>query len=87
MLEQPAPDSAANGTCAVDDVAADIRVCHVCALPSHANVPTVTTHSRTAGVGSVAPDFDLPDATGTRYRLADLLTQGPVVLVFLRGFS
>ena len=36
-------------------------------------------------VGDEAPDFDLPDATGGRVRLSDLLRAGPVVLSFYRG--
>ena len=47
----------------------------------------MATHSRTAGVGSPAPDFDLPDAAGARYRLSELVKEGPVVIVFLRGFG
>jgi peroxiredoxin len=38
-------------------------------------------------VGSTAPDFELADAEGKSYRLSELLTDGPVVLVFLRGFG
>jgi peroxiredoxin Q/BCP len=33
-------------------------------------------------IGDIAPDFDLPDETGTRRRLSDLLETGPVVLYF-----
>ncbi|HSS08507.1 MAG TPA: hypothetical protein VLL25_01385 [Acidimicrobiales bacterium] len=47
----------------------------------------MATHSRTAGVGSTAPDFELADAAGSHYRLSELLKEGPVVLIFLRGFS
>lgn len=36
-------------------------------------------------VGSLAPDFTLPDAMGNRVRLHDLLAQGPIVLIFYRG--
>lgn len=36
-------------------------------------------------VGSKAPDFALPDATGKRVRLSELLAKGPVVLNFYRG--
>lgn len=36
-------------------------------------------------VGERVADFDLPDATGKRVRLQDLLDQGPVVLSFYRG--
>jgi peroxiredoxin len=37
------------------------------------------------GLGATAPQFDLPDADGTRIRLSDLLEAGSVVLVFYRG--
>ncbi|MGC8514105.1 MAG: peroxiredoxin-like family protein [Acidimicrobiales bacterium] len=37
------------------------------------------------GVGATAPDFDLPDATGTKVSLSTLLAKGPVVLAFYRG--
>ena len=37
------------------------------------------------GVGARAPEFTLPDAGGTKVALADLLTNGPVVLAFYRG--
>jgi len=46
----------------------------------------VPVHSKTASTGSPAPDFELPDAGGEVHRLSDLLAEGPVVLVFLRGF-
>src|SRR3954447_4471509 len=36
-------------------------------------------------VGDEAPDFELPDATGRRVRLSELLQDGPVVLSFYRG--
>ncbi len=36
-------------------------------------------------VGTVAPDFALPDASGRLRRLSDLLADGPVVLSFNRG--
>lgn len=35
--------------------------------------------------GDVAPDFELPDATGETVRLGNLLAHGPVVLSFYRG--
>jgi peroxiredoxin Q/BCP len=34
------------------------------------------------GTGDLAPDFTLPDQTGTERRLSDLLADGPVVLFF-----
>ncbi|MGH8916465.1 MAG: peroxiredoxin-like family protein [Acidimicrobiia bacterium] len=37
------------------------------------------------GEGDVAPDFELPDATGEAVRLSDVLSRGPVVLSFYRG--
>jgi len=36
-------------------------------------------------VGDHAPNFTLPDALGQSVTLADLLAQGPVVVVFYRG--
>jgi peroxiredoxin len=36
-------------------------------------------------VGAAAPDFALPDARGGQVSLADLLADGPLVLVFYRG--
>ena len=33
-------------------------------------------------VGDQAPDFELPDQTGTKLRLSELLENGPVVLFF-----
>lgn len=44
-------------------------------------------HSATAGVGSKAPDFSLPDRDGNQVSLGELLAAGPLVLVFLRGFG
>jgi peroxiredoxin len=35
--------------------------------------------------GELAPDFELDDVQGTRYRLSDFRGK-PVVLSFLRGF-
>jgi len=37
------------------------------------------------GVGAEVPDFELPDATGTKVSLSSLLAEGPVVLAFYRG--
>ena len=36
-------------------------------------------------VGATAPNFSLPNATGDRVDLADLLAEGPVVVAFYRG--
>jgi peroxiredoxin len=47
----------------------------------------MATHSRTASIGDVAPDFTLTDQHGTEVHLADASGRGPVVLVFLRGFG
>ncbi|WP_217169235.1 peroxiredoxin [Streptomyces sp. AC512_CC834] len=38
--------------------------------------------SRALGVGDTVEDFELPDETGTRRRLSELLADGPVVLFF-----
>lgn len=42
--------------------------------------------SETVPVGSQAPDFTLTSIAGEDVRLSDL-RDGPVVLVFLRGFQ
>lgn len=47
----------------------------------------MATHSTTAGEGTEAPRFTLPDAQGNPVTLDDLIARGPVVLVFLRGFT
>ena len=41
--------------------------------------------SETSQVGNPPPDFDLPDSTGRRRTLPELLTGGNMVLVFFRG--
>lgn len=46
----------------------------------------MSVHSRTATVGQPAPDFTLTDQHGDQFRLADASAEGPVVIVFLRGF-
>ena len=47
----------------------------------------MAVNSRTASVGSPAPDFALTDQHGSELHLTDALRAGPVVLVFLRGFG
>jgi peroxiredoxin len=47
----------------------------------------VSVHSRTAGVGTPAPDFTLTDQHGVPFQLSSVTASGPVVLVFLRGFG
>jgi peroxiredoxin len=47
----------------------------------------MAVHSETASVGTPAPDFTLTDQHGAEVHLADALSTGPVVLVFLRGFG
>jgi len=39
----------------------------------------------TPKVGTVAPDFELPDPTGAPRRLSELVSRGPLVLLFYRG--
>ena len=36
--------------------------------------------------GELAPDFELPDSTATPRRLSNLVTSGPLVLLFYRGY-
>lgn len=43
--------------------------------------------SRTATVGRPAPDFTLIDQHGAEFHLAEAVDDGPIVLVFLRGFG
>jgi peroxiredoxin len=47
----------------------------------------MSVHSRTAAVGQPAPDFTLTDQDDNEFHLVEAVTEGPVVLVFLRGFS
>jgi peroxiredoxin len=47
----------------------------------------MATHSTTASVGTQAPRFALPNERGETFALDEFLAQGPVVLVFLRGFA
>ena len=47
----------------------------------------MSVHSRTASVGTTAPDFTLDDQHGVPFNLAAATAAGPVVLVFLRGFG
>jgi len=37
-------------------------------------------------IGSIAPEFAANDSNGIKINLSDLIKNGPVVLVFLRGF-
>jgi peroxiredoxin len=37
-------------------------------------------------VGQIARDFELPDSTTTPQRLSLMTSQGPVVLLFYRGY-
>jgi len=37
-------------------------------------------------IGEKAPDFDLPSLSGERVRLSDVLEEGRVALIFLRGY-
>jgi peroxiredoxin len=47
----------------------------------------MSVHSRTAAVGMQAPDFALVDQHGDDVHLSEALGAGPIVLVFLRGFT
>ncbi len=47
----------------------------------------MSVNSRTATVGQPAPDFTLADQHGSEFHLADAVSNGPVVVVFLRGFG
>jgi hypothetical protein len=40
---------------------------------------------RTPEPGAIAPDFELPDSTGQRRRLSNLVSQNRLVLLFYRG--
>ncbi len=37
-------------------------------------------------VGGTSPEFELADSTGTPRRLSELLSVGPLVVVFYRGY-
>jgi peroxiredoxin len=47
----------------------------------------MAVHSSTASMGAAAPDFQLADQDGVTFHLAGALARGPVVLIFLRGFT
>ena len=53
-----------------------------------AMIPGCALHTRSAvvEVGDKAPDFDLSDAEGTHWRLADMVSDGPAVVMFYRGY-
>jgi peroxiredoxin Q/BCP len=40
---------------------------------------------RIPDAGGTAPDFTLPDSTGTPRRLSELVADRPLVLIFYRG--
>ena len=46
----------------------------------------MSVSSRTATVGQPAPDFSLATSTVREFHLAEAVSSGPVVVVFLRGF-
>lgn len=47
----------------------------------------MSVNSRTATVGQPAPDFTLTDQHGSEFHLAEAVSRGPAVVVFLRGFG
>lgn len=44
-----------------------------------------TLSGRVPRNGEIAPEFELPDSTGTLRRLSELVSQGALVLLFFRG--
>jgi len=46
----------------------------------------VASPATSEGAGAVAPSFALPSQHGDTVALADVLAQGPALLVFYRGF-
>ena len=58
-----------------------------CTRTRRATVSPMPVRSRTATVGRRAPDFTLADQDGNEFHLTDAVAEGPVVLVFLRGFG
>lgn len=44
------------------------------------------TDARTPQPGQIAPDFELPDSTGTLRRLSTLVAERPLILIFYRGY-
>jgi peroxiredoxin len=53
--------------------------------PAEANTRRAMRDGTIPGIGDKAPGFVLPDQHGAMVRLADRLSQGPVVLLFVRG--
>lgn len=44
------------------------------------------TTGKFPAVGQIAPDFELSDSTAAPQRLSLIASQGPVVLLFYRGY-
>jgi len=47
--------------------------------------PPASSVGNTPQPGQLAPDFKLPDSTGTPHRLSELAATEPLVLLFYRG--
>jgi hypothetical protein len=55
----------------------------IAALSSGCALHTRTT---TISVGDKAPDFKLSDQTGTLWTLTDMISDGPAIVMFYRGY-
>jgi peroxiredoxin len=40
---------------------------------------------RTPNIGDFAPNFELVDSTGTLQHLSEMVSHGPLILIFYRG--
>ncbi len=49
-------------------------------------LPTIKTRSKAQENAAEAPGFSLPDHEGTLHTLAELLADGPAIVVFYRGY-
>lgn len=58
-----------------------------CTLSPHTRIELAAmTTGEFPAVGQIAPDFELSDSTAAPQRLSLIASQGPVVLLFYRGY-
>ena len=61
------------------------RIVYTGHLPAKQPLPRKMNAGRTPNVGDFAPDFELVDSTGAPQRLSEMVSHGPLILIFYRG--